>query len=257
MSFWLQLRPSVECPSLSTSDLIPLLKTIEEAACSSAVMRIVEPFASAMSSTRWGTMHEDVAVKKYQSVVASKHASLQIKQVGFVIDNLYPAIGASPDRVVCYECCNSGCVEVKCPYLLRENNVTIKDFANMKNTCLVVIEDKIQLDRKHANYYQVQLQMLTTKIMYCDFVVWSPIEIYIERIIKEEEFLGNSIKLEVALNFHKKVILPELLGKCFTRKNSNAVGRTLCLCQGYEDGRAMVKCNNETCSAQRYHLDCK
>ena len=53
---------------------------------------------------------------------------------GFVIDQHHPEIGASPDGVIQCDCCGEGSLEVKCPYLVRDEVLSeVKDGA----TCLV------------------------------------------------------------------------------------------------------------------------
>lgn len=72
-------------------------------------------------------------------------------------------------------CCGIGCVEIKCPFLLKE--MSIEQYAKRKASCLVIAENgNISLDSNHSYYYQIQQQMALSKTMHCDFVVWSPTE---------------------------------------------------------------------------------
>nr|CAI5833843.1 unnamed protein product [Callosobruchus analis] len=67
----------------------------------------------------------------------------------------------------------------------------------------------------------------------------------------EDFWLCHSAK---ALEFHKKVIMPELLGPLYTRPTPSVPLR--CQCKGPDDGRPMLQCCNDTCVTQFYHLEC-
>ena len=58
--------------------------------------------------------------------------------------------------------------------------------------------------------------MYVTNLKYCDFVIWSKASLYIERIFYNEEFCTQ--KVAKALEFHKNVIIPEILGRLYTKK---------------------------------------
>ena len=71
----------------------------------------------------------------------------------------------------------------------------------------------LSLKKDHAYYYQIQLQMKICEVEYCDFIVWSEESIFHERI---SEFIDNAIK--EAESFIKLALLPELVGKWFSRQ---------------------------------------
>jgi len=89
-----------------------------------------------------------------------------------------------------------------------------------KGFCLVNGDDgEIQLDRKHSYYYQVQAQLHIMEVEYCDFIVWNKSDIIIERITPDYSFWNEAvIKAE---KFFRKCILPEVLGKHFTKSISS------------------------------------
>ena len=55
-----------------------------------------------------------------------------------------------------------------------------------------------------------------TRHRFCDFVVLTNIELHIERIMLDETLIKSA--LPIAEKFYKLCILPELLGKWYTRK---------------------------------------
>ena len=53
--------------------------------------------------------------------------------------------------------------------------------------------------------------------MYADFVVWTEADIHIERILLDAEFWLNLVSK--ATEFYKKCLLPELVGKFYSRSS--------------------------------------
>lgn len=62
--------------------------------------------------------------------------------------------------------------------------------------------------------YQVQAQMHVSTVSYCDFIVWTPQEFFIQRIKYDPVFFHNAY-LKV-VEFSKTGVLLELLGKLYT-----------------------------------------
>lgn len=128
-------------------------------------------------------------MKEYLDQAKQQHKDVLLNPAGFFICDEYQQLGASPDATVMCKCCGFGCVEVKCPYLLQE--LTLEEFAQRKTSCLVHHGAKFSLDRKHIYYYQIQLQMFITKAKYCDFVIWSTKDLFVERIIFDKMFFED------------------------------------------------------------------
>ena len=93
-------------------------------------------------------------------------------------------------------------------------------------------------------------------------------DIHIEHIVKDQEFWDDCIIK--SQHFFKTCILPELLGKWYTHSNkvyavsfdtsSSSTTSTdapvFCYCKGPEEGE-MIGCDNEECSIEWFHLDCR
>ena len=73
------------------------------------------------------------------------------------------------------------------------------------------------LDKNHTYYYQVQAQIELCGAKYCDFVVWSENELYIERIYPNKDFIRNAF--DKASTFIRVGVLPELVGKWFSKES--------------------------------------
>ena len=61
----------------------------------------------------------------------------------------------------------------------------------------------------------VQAQIFICDVDYCDFVVWTQKYIHVERILPDYLFWENT--LAKATKLFKVAILPELVGRWFTR----------------------------------------
>ena len=72
---------------------------------------------------------------------------LAVRKTGFIISLEYPFIGATPDGIVECACqsCETRCLEIKCPY-------SVKDFQNLPKDFFLQ-GNPIALDRSHQYYY--------------------------------------------------------------------------------------------------------
>ena len=121
---------------------------------------------------------------------------------------------------------------------------------------------------------QVQTQLFCTGANYCDFIVYTKQSVHIERIQPDTSFWEANI--EKAKMFFKTGIMPELLGRWFSRPpvsspstSSDLPSPSLetastslqdtnlkyCYCQEGEHGQ-MVACDNSGCPYQWFHLEC-
>lgn len=206
-------------------------------------------------ATIWGTTHENVAVEEYRQHMEESHQGFLINDVGLIVSEKWPQFGASPDRIVYCDCCLGGCLEIKCPYSLETNKIgNIEDYLKLKSSCLHKENELIKLKKDHSYYYQVQMQIFVTGLNYCDFVIWSPRIFFHERISPDWEFWNKNS--EIAIKFHAEVIMPELLGRYFTRDLVMPKIINCCFCHGVDDGRPMIRCEEDNCNIQWFHLEC-
>ncbi|KAG5886716.1 hypothetical protein JTB14_030782 [Gonioctena quinquepunctata] len=101
-------------------------------------------------ATEWGLHHEDDALQAYKL-----ETNLKVEKAGFYVDPNENYLGASPDAMVSCDCCGNGCVEVKCPYLLK--HMEMGQYLDMKNSALTYVGSEVLLGREHAYYYQTQV----------------------------------------------------------------------------------------------------
>ena len=134
------------------------------------------------------------------------------------------------------------------------------------------------LDTYHTYYYQVQVQMELCGAKCCDFVILSGNELHIQRIYPNKDYIKNAFAIDKASTFIKVGVLPELVGKWFskaplhqgstattdrqntvsstvTRSTDGGKKRLYCICQQKESGR-MIACDNEACPVIWFHVAC-
>lgn len=237
---------------------------------------------------QYGCEHEEQAKAKYFNDQSKTHSSLIVINCGLILHPLYPFFGVSPDGIINCSCCSAGVLEVKCPYRCKDKS--INEMVDQRDFCLENVGGSVSLKKDHAYYYQIQLQMKICEVEYCDFVVWSEESMFYERISIDTEFIDNAIK--EAEPFIKLALLPELLGKWFSRQtvatsiDSTQINQTLstsddnapttstssdnaqttsasddgaevwCFCKQDESYGDMIGCDNPGCPIEWFHLSC-
>lgn len=132
-----------------------------------------------------------------------------MKECGLFISSSVGYLGASPDGLVYRggEVC--GCIEVKCPFSVRDS--TISD-ACMKPQFFCTKDEKgiIAVKRSHNYFYQIQGQLAVLKLPWCDFIVWTNIDFHVERVLADTTFWNNKC-LPKLNSFYYNVMLPEIV----------------------------------------------
>lgn len=184
------------------------------------------------------------------------HIDFKCSKNGLFISEECPFVGASPDSMTDCLYCGAGVLEVKYPYCIRMED---PDTA----TCLKAGK----LSTQHAYYYQIQLQMFVCFVDHADFVIVtfqeSKPSFRIERIVFNKEFVTMCV--EKSRNFFDLCILPELVGKWYSRKavlsdqaqaTSTPDGQYIyCYCEVHKGG--VVACDNSSCAhGTWFHLEC-
>lgn len=176
----------------------------------SLIKKLCYPVRFKAEATAYGCHHEKTALEQYKKIHFESHDNARYRQSGLVINTNYPYFGASPDGIVTCNCCGEGCVEVKCPFCIKDGKV--ENLMDKRSNYIYYNEDnKLCLDSKHSYYYQIQMQMALCGYNYCDFIIWTRNDIEILRIPFNDEFWY--VKSSIAKQFCEKVLLPELLGK--------------------------------------------
>ena len=214
------------------------------------------------AATSWGYEHEERAGTVYKETMGKKHVNFSMCRSGFIIPSSYPLMGASPDGIINCQCCGRGILEIKCPYSCRDT--TVLERTNDSRFFMKQNDGEILLDVYHAYYFQVQLQLKFANALYGDFVVWNNDDLVIQRVKPDEPFI--SIELEKCKEFIKIAVLPEILGKWYSREPSSVCAATdrdsnpgveeaWCYCGMGEFGQ-MIECEDDSCGIKWFHIDC-
>ncbi|KAF3838848.1 hypothetical protein F7725_010616 [Dissostichus mawsoni] len=159
------------------------------------------------------TPEQDTAKKSYLVAMQDHHEDINVAASGLILNPELPWIGASPDGVVTCACHEPGILEIKCPFSAKDRSLL--ECTKDSRFCLTVPEGGVMsLKLDHSYMYQVQAQMCVAEVMFCDFVVWTPQELFKQRIMFDGAFFD--VAHSKVVNFIRTGILPELLGKWFT-----------------------------------------
>lgn len=182
-----------------------------------------EAYKFSSKSTGWGCKHEKKARDFYKQQMVKYHNKFVVNDCGLFLNPKWPHLGASPDGKISCQCCSEGVVEIKCPYCHRHDNLE-KSLCD-KQFCLKKYDNgDVFLDREHAYYYQVQTQIFLCNVDYCDFVVCTFPEgqcepnIHVERVHPDDKLWSDCVVK--SLDFFKTCVLPEIMGKWYTRSHS-------------------------------------
>lgn len=256
-------RQQAKCPAWFKYRAGRVTASIMKSVCSttttqpsiSLVKKICYPEQNRFSTaaTQWGIDHEEDAIAEYVAVMKTCHTNFGHNKTGVFLSTKYPHLAASPDGTATCSCCGKGLIEVKCPHTAAHTTAE-QAAVNNADFCLEAVNGKLQLKHGHAYYYQIQTQLAVCDFPYCDFVVWTPLSLHIERVLQDKAFF-DTINA-AASNFFVRVILPELLSGYFTKRSLvSASAGTFCYCQGPEQGR-MLACDGKSCKYGWFHYSC-
>ena len=172
------------------------------------VQQLLYPVSSALSSKaiQWGTENEAEAMEQYKSTIA-----VTVRECGIFIHSTLGYLAASPDGVVTDE--NSkvvGVIEIKCPFSARNKPSIIEACEASTFYCSLNSSNEVHLKRNHNYFYQVQGQMAVLNVEWCDFIVWTPSWIFIERVAFDNKFWEEQCLPKLSSTYIH-VLAPELV----------------------------------------------
>ena len=164
--------------------------------CSKKVEQLLYSKFRGNVATRYGASKEEQTRKEYETHMRSNgHTNLSVEPCGLFVSVEHPWLAASPDGLVTDptdRVSPFGLVEIKNPYSSREQ--TLIEAASSASFCLKCDKDnKLSLKRRHDYYYQVQCQLFCTKRDWCDFVLRTGKDLYVERIHRDDSWFQTSL----------------------------------------------------------------
>ena len=157
---------------------------------------------------KYGREMEAHAVNKLEEIIKTDHKNAILAECGLFLDQLYPYVGASPDRILTCSCHPKACIEVKCPYSISHLS---PDDPKVKLDYLKNVDGKFVLNRKHKYYTQCQQQMGVAQLNKCYFFVYTSHGFILEEILFDEEFYKQLLTTYVSFykDFYLKSIFHE------------------------------------------------
>ena len=199
-----------------------------------------ESYRFSVEATKWGCQHEKLALDAYRVMKEKQHLNLRMVNYGLFISTDDPFIGAAPDSLISCDCCGEGCVEVKCPYCIRNNTID-----EAPSNC----DPKFCIQSGYPYYAQIQTQMNVCNRKYCDFFMRTEKDYFCQRVMQDKDIWKTYV--EKAELVFRNGVLPEIIGKCFTRVlkvtvYDNNEGSQFCYCKGEVIGE-MYPCSRAEC----------
>lgn len=144
---------------------------------------------------KWGRDHERQAVYQYEEKTGNFVIS-----TGFVKAPYLDYLGGSPDGLIDDE----GIIEVKCPFYRQ----------------------RIDIAKEPTYFDQVQLLLNVTQRIWCDFIVWKPSGLDVQRVDLDIKWLKTHKQaFEEFIKDYRKIIADEKLANFYTNEKwQNADG---------------------------------
>ena len=111
---------------------------------------------------------------------------LYVDECGLHVSTSSGYLGTYPDGLVYKAGEVSGCIEIKCPYSAREK--LVRDACTSQFFCSKDENNRVFLKKCHNYYYQIQGQLAILNLKWCDFVVWTTVDLHVERVKADREF---------------------------------------------------------------------
>ncbi len=166
------------------------------------------PILHAPEQLEWGHEKEDVAADAYYKKLSKKHKDLSLSKCGLVINQQWPYLGASPDRI--RYCACHGKVLVECKSLFAKRNL-LPDVA-ASDKLQKTPDGVVKLKEETSWFYQIQGQMAITEIGNTDLIIYTNKNILIVPVSFNERF-WETVVLEKLQLFFKRFLAPEILSR--------------------------------------------
>ena len=139
-----------------------------------------------LPALRYGKAMESEAVDVFLGTIKRAHQGVLASDCGIFICRDRPFIGGSPDRIIQCKCCGKFCLEIKCPFSIRDKspNDAASDIKYLEHNSAGLLA----LNRNHMYFTQCQIQMGVTGIHKSYFVVWTAHGIFIELLTFNKDF---------------------------------------------------------------------
>lgn len=159
-------------------------------------------FVNGVKSIEWGKTHESIAIEEFEKANNSivTKTGIWLHESGF--------LGASPDGLL-FDENSSYCIEVKCPYKFRNEDLKIA-LSNSKDYIIYfdINKNDFVLNSNHEYYDQIQGQMHMTKMSSAILIIWTTKSLVAFKMYKDPNWSSN---IDILLNFYHHKFIPYIL----------------------------------------------
>lgn len=194
---WLETRRNL----LTASNFGRICKLKPWTGCESTIKQMLYTAFDCQAMV-WGRNNEEVARQELANTIGKI-----IEPCGLFIDENQFFLGATPDGLIG----DDGIAEIKCPSSAK--NMTPEEAILARKVTFWTKEKNGTIgpiNTTHNFFYQVQGQLHVTKRRYCQFTLWTPKGLKVERIERDDEFWNVNMKDKLE-RFYMDCLLPELV----------------------------------------------
>ena len=160
-------------------------------------------------TTTYGSEKEEIARQEYITYQQrNNHPDLAVHDCGLFVSKDSNWLAATPDGLV-HDPSDSqhptGLLEIKNPYAAKDKDLT--EACRTSSFCLEK-GNSLRLKHQHNYYYLVQCQLYCVDQHWCDFVVRTNKDMYIEHFYRDTKWWDG--QLEKLRKFYFGALLPEL-----------------------------------------------
>lgn len=188
---------------LTASNFGKVIKRRKNVSCTNLVKNLLyKSDLNNVYSIKHGRDSEKIAIKQL-----ADQENVEIKSCGLFIHEDIPFLGATPDGVVDKDTI----VEIKCP--ITAIKLGFDEAVNQKKiTFYKKIKNKLQINKNHDWFFQIQGQLQITKSSKCLFGIWhGENNRVITEIIERDDVFWENVMKEKLTTFYIDCILPELV----------------------------------------------
>ena len=171
----------------------------DSTSCKPFILKKLSPTPIDTAAICYGNRHEGYAIESYKNYRKIHGTEVTVEPCGLFVDTSEPWLAASPDGIV---------------FELSQCTTHCKGCLEKASLCIEEKHDKMCLSTSHSYFYQIQTQMHVSKLPWCDFVVWSPVDnLFVQRVYYNKQVMKEI--LSKARSFYFNVYLPLSCTLCY------------------------------------------
>ncbi|KAL4105323.1 hypothetical protein QTP88_020571 [Uroleucon formosanum] len=165
-------------------------------------LRKTTPRANTVKYVLYGIQYEPMVKEAFESIF-----NVKVLPASLFVDEQYNFLTSSPDGLVG----ENEIIEIKCPHnskdIIPPHQGVVAKKIKFLNICN---NGDLQLNKNHNYYYQIQGQLRVANKLSCYFIVWTPKDMFVEIITRDEDFWRNKMEKQL-VEFYNCHLLHEIV----------------------------------------------